>query len=128
MLLVAYWWRYSRAVAVARIRKQPRYPISLDQVLSETADAAYLFYDPRRTTLCSGSASGVELMSTGTTVAAEHDVQSLCLPPLLQVEEIAKFALDSFSVSQPTELKQYVEQFLGQSKVSQAPTDCPPSM
>lgn len=41
------------------------------------------------------------------------------LPSLLfvQVEEIARFALDSFPVSQPVELKQYLEQFLGQSKV-----------
>eukprot|EP00752_Nemacystus_decipiens_P007366 g6587.t1 len=33
-----------------------------------------------------------------------------------EVEEIARFALDSFPVSQPVELKQYLEQFLGQSK------------
>lgn len=37
---------------------------------------------------------------------------------LLKVEEIARFALDSFSVSQSAELKQYLEQFLGQSRVS----------
>ncbi|CAN0022598.1 unnamed protein product [Pylaiella littoralis] len=33
-----------------------------------------------------------------------------------EVEEIARFALDSFSVSQSAELKQYLEQFLGQSR------------
>jgi len=37
----------------------------------------------------------------------------------VQVEEIARFALESFPVSQPVELRQYLEQFLGQSKVSQ---------
>ncbi|CAM9198683.1 unnamed protein product, partial [Laminaria digitata] len=33
-----------------------------------------------------------------------------------EVEEIAKCALESFPVSKPLELKQYLEQFLGQSK------------
>lgn len=37
---------------------------------------------------------------------------------LYQVEEIARSALDGFSVTQPVELQQYLEQFLGQSRVS----------
>lgn len=42
---------------------------------------------------------------------------SLPHPALQQVAEIAKFALESFSVTQAAELRQYLEQFLGESKV-----------
>lgn len=48
-------------------------------------------------------------------------MKSVCLslPRQLnwQVEEIAKYALNTYSVSQAAELRQYLEQFLGQSQV-----------
>lgn len=57
-------------------------------------------------------------MSTGKKTPQQSKTTIVHTPALLQVEEIARFALDSFPVSQPVELKQYLEQFLGQSKVS----------
>lgn len=53
-------------------------------------------------------------------LTGEHPTSCILfsLPFMLKVEEIAKFALESFSITQTAELREYLQQFLGESKAS----------